>query len=248
MAARKGHLEIVKFFLDRGFEVECRDSKGCSLFHLAATHNHKSIVDELIARNANIFSTSDDDLSIFYFAEETNMNAVMPALFEDVYHEEDRLRDAVSRHVADSVSFLLTNGAAADNHDTYDTCTLSLAILQSNWKICELLCNYGAMPHGSLPHCWRLCKVDRHEPKEKYPFVIQTVYHGQRAFHEMWDASNQCFNFLDHDRFNDGSLFRTSVGFNTLLCAAYHGDDGIAQGFFNRFSELERSVPDAMTR
>ncbi|RAH71345.1 ankyrin [Aspergillus aculeatinus CBS 121060] len=266
VAARKGHLEIVKFFLNRGFEVECRDSKGCSLFHLAATHNHKPIVDELIARKANQDSSNDDGLTVFDLADQRNMSAVMPALLEKGYDSNwnhslhHRLCQAVFHRDADSVSFLLANGVSANDHCSYDSCKLSLAVFQSNWEICELLCDYGAILYGSLPRGsfpqWGLspCKEDSHEAKERYPFVIQTVYHGHRAFHEMWDACDRCFA-LSKYRHNDRSLsrtadgfnlFSTAVGFNTLLCAAYLGKDGIAQGFLDRFPELEHSVPDAM--
>ncbi|RAH78395.1 ankyrin [Aspergillus japonicus CBS 114.51] len=219
MAARKGHLKIVKSFLDRGFEVECRDSKGCSLFHLAATHNHKRIVYELLARQANEFSSNNDGLTIFDLVDKINMSAVMPALIKDGW------------------------AFGLDPPLAYKLCRAV------NWEICELLCNYGAiphgsLPHGSLPHPGVICEEDGYETKENYPFVIQTVYHGHRAFHDIWDISDRCFEFLNFG--HDKSFFITAVGFNTLLCAAYHGDGEIAQKFLDRFPELERSIPDAM--
>ncbi|PYI17874.1 ankyrin [Aspergillus violaceofuscus CBS 115571] len=244
-----------KFPTNESEARELRDSKGCSLFHLAATHNHKRIVYELLARQANEFSSNNDGLTIFDLVDKINMSAVMPALIKDgwAFGLDPPLAYKLCRAVycndTDSVSFLLANGVPADDHFDSDTCTLSLAIFQSNWEICELLCNYGAiphgsLPHGSLPHPGVICEEDGYETKENYPFVIQTVYHGQRAFHDIWDISDRCFEFLNFG--HDNSFFITAVGFNTLLCAAYHGDGEIAQMFLDRFPALERSIPDAM--
>jgi len=54
IAARNGHLEVAKFLLEKGADINCRGFFGAPGVHWAAINGHKEMVDFLIARGADI--------------------------------------------------------------------------------------------------------------------------------------------------------------------------------------------------
>ncbi len=63
-ASRQGHLEIVKYLLERGSDVEAQDTFGQTPLHLAAKWNQYEIVKFLLEKGADLNTGSRDGVNI----------------------------------------------------------------------------------------------------------------------------------------------------------------------------------------
>jgi hypothetical protein len=54
IAARNGHLEVAKFLLEKGADINCRGFFGAPGLHWAAIHGHKAMVEFLIDHGADL--------------------------------------------------------------------------------------------------------------------------------------------------------------------------------------------------
>ena len=58
VAAINGHMNIVEILLDRGIDINSKDSIGETALHLAAANGHMNIVEILLDRGIDISSNS----------------------------------------------------------------------------------------------------------------------------------------------------------------------------------------------
>ncbi|HEV8490968.1 MAG TPA: ankyrin repeat domain-containing protein [Candidatus Angelobacter sp.] len=54
IAARNGHVEVAKFLLEKGADINCRGFFGAPGLHWAAIHGHKTMVEFLIGHGADL--------------------------------------------------------------------------------------------------------------------------------------------------------------------------------------------------
>jgi ankyrin repeat protein len=54
IAGRNGHVEVARFLLDKGADMNCRGFFGASGLHWAAINGHKPMVEFLVAHGANL--------------------------------------------------------------------------------------------------------------------------------------------------------------------------------------------------
>lgn len=54
IAARNGHMDVAKFLLEKGADINCRGFFGAPGLHWAALNGHREMVEFLIARGADI--------------------------------------------------------------------------------------------------------------------------------------------------------------------------------------------------
>jgi ankyrin repeat protein len=54
IAARNGHIDVARFLLEKGADIDCRGFFGAPGLHWAAINGHKEMVEFLIARGADI--------------------------------------------------------------------------------------------------------------------------------------------------------------------------------------------------
>ena len=54
IAARNGHVEVAKFLLEKGADINCRGFFGAPGLHWAAIHGHKAMVEFLIGHSADL--------------------------------------------------------------------------------------------------------------------------------------------------------------------------------------------------
>lgn len=54
IAARNGHVEVAKFLLEKGADINCRGFFGAPGLHWAAIHGHKPMVEFLIGHGADL--------------------------------------------------------------------------------------------------------------------------------------------------------------------------------------------------
>jgi ankyrin repeat protein len=60
IAARNGHIDVAKFLLDKGADINCRGFFGAPGLHWAAINGHKEMVEFLIAHGADIHLLDDE--------------------------------------------------------------------------------------------------------------------------------------------------------------------------------------------
>jgi ankyrin repeat protein len=54
IAARNGHIDVARFLLEKGADIDCRGFFGAPGLHWAAINGHKEMVEFLIARGADL--------------------------------------------------------------------------------------------------------------------------------------------------------------------------------------------------
>jgi ankyrin repeat protein len=54
IAARNGHIDVARFLLDKGADINCTGFFGAPGLHWAALNGHKEMVEFLIARGADL--------------------------------------------------------------------------------------------------------------------------------------------------------------------------------------------------
>ena len=62
-AAGRGDLEMVKFLVENGTDLEARDSFGNTALHRAAGGGHLPVSKYLVDNRADVNATNDDDLT-----------------------------------------------------------------------------------------------------------------------------------------------------------------------------------------
>ena len=68
MAAEDGHLEVVKFLIDVGIDINGKNNEGYTSLMLAAIFNHLNIVKFLIKGGVNINAKSDDGWTALFYS------------------------------------------------------------------------------------------------------------------------------------------------------------------------------------
>lgn len=119
LASAGGHVDLVKFLINRGADLEHRDKKGFTALILAATAGHVHIVNELLDAGANIESQSERT-------------------------KDTPLSLACSGGRLYVVQTLVERGANIEHRNVSDYTPLSLAASGGYVRIIELLLHSGA--------------------------------------------------------------------------------------------------------
>lgn len=150
IAAREGHLQIVKLLLTAGADVNVRNDYGTA-FQLAVDQGHLEIVKLLFTAGADFNAQNEDTNSALHIAVSSNHPETVDYLLTvgaDVnmqgYHKETALHVAVSEGYLGIVKLLLTAGADVDIQDYYEKTALHTAASKGYLKITELLITAGA--------------------------------------------------------------------------------------------------------
>ncbi len=124
-AARYGHFETVKFFVDRGADVKRRDQDG------------KSPLDLAIA--SNDLKSKESDLALIQFLLDSGAEVNAPGR-----SGKPPLHKAVSNEQADVVRILLVHGADPNQRDGVGWPPLHWAATRHNLPIIDILVDAGA--------------------------------------------------------------------------------------------------------
>ncbi len=124
-AAYKGHVDVVGLLLNRGADIEGKDSDGWTALMCAASGGHANIINLLLDREANIENTAGDGRTA--------------------------LMAAVSDGKADAINLLLDRGAVIDRKDE-GCCWTSLMGAASGKKVelVGLFLDRGADPENEV--------------------------------------------------------------------------------------------------
>ena len=119
VASTGGNLDLVKFLLSRGADIEHREKKGLTPLMLAAREGHVDVLQHLIEAGAVIEA----------FSERTKDTALTLASSAGHY---------------DAVSMLLNKGANKEHRNVSDYTSLALAAAGGHREVINLLLSYGA--------------------------------------------------------------------------------------------------------
>jgi len=169
-ACQGGHLEIVKFLVEKGAPVDSLNNVKETPLVYAAEGGYKGVAVYLISKGANVNApTVRDQFPIQYavWAGKTDLVMLLAEKGADVTRKEDNdwtlLHDAAWGESVELVQLLLTKGLKADVATKDGRTPLHNASMGGNVEIIKLLIKKGANPNAVTEGgWWPLClAVDR---------------------------------------------------------------------------------------
>ncbi len=118
IAAEKGHMDIVKLFLDKGADVNAIDTRGGTALIFTAYSGHLDVIKLLFDKGADVNAKSSDGLTALMLASCAGNQ--------------------------DIVRMLLDKGAKINEQTITGNCALLLASSKGAWSVVKLLLEKGA--------------------------------------------------------------------------------------------------------
>ncbi|RKK27976.1 hypothetical protein BFJ66_g16403, partial [Fusarium oxysporum f. sp. cepae] len=152
LASYYGHRVIVKLLLEKGAEIEAKDSEyGRTPLSWAAGNGHKATVKLLLENGAGVESKDEFGQTLLSWAAENGHEAVVKLLLENGAGVESKDGDgrtplswaARNGHKA-TVKLLLENGAGVESKDEFGQTPLSRAAENGHEAVVKLLLENGA--------------------------------------------------------------------------------------------------------
>ncbi|KAJ7759531.1 ankyrin repeat-containing domain protein [Mycena metata] len=152
VASQNGHLDVVKFLIEHGADVNAENEDGCTSLYLASRNGRLEVVKFLIEHGANINASDNDGYTSLSIASANGHLDVVKFLIEhgaDI-NAKDQDGHLTSLYVAsanghlDVVKFLIEHGAniGASNKDGWTS--LYLASTYGRLKVVKFLIEHGA--------------------------------------------------------------------------------------------------------
>ncbi len=82
LAARYGHVGVVRMLLEASAEVDAADNLGRTPLHLAAERGHREVVHVLLAAGANVRAVDHFDMTALSYASEAGHEAIVRLLLD----------------------------------------------------------------------------------------------------------------------------------------------------------------------
>lgn len=79
-AAANGHIEVAKFLIDHGADIELKSTQGSTPLYLAVVGAHKAMLELLLDRGANIHGQSSSGTTPLHLASERGYRAIVETL------------------------------------------------------------------------------------------------------------------------------------------------------------------------
>ena len=155
-ALENGHLSVAALLLQRGADMESRDSLSQTPLHIASFHGYTEVVSLLIDRSADLNAEGFNQETPLYLALTQGRQDIARLLLEhnaDVNHPEHRgltpLHHASLHDHDDIAQLLLDHGADRNRRDNGGLTPLHHASMGGLNVIVQLLLDHGA--HANLP-------------------------------------------------------------------------------------------------
>jgi|GEM_PF-4510839 len=150
-AAREGQLTNVRSLLDKGYDVDARDSKGKSPLHEAVSNGHLDITKLLLERGANVDARESGGGSPLHAAVSNGHLDITKLLLERGANVaaresggESPLHAAVSNGHLDITKLLLERDAYLEAPGKYGVTPLGYAAKHGEFQSAQLLIRAGA--------------------------------------------------------------------------------------------------------
>jgi ankyrin repeat protein len=185
IAARNGHTDIVSALLDRGAEVEAKDSIDRTALMIAARNGHTDIVSALLDRGAEVEAKDSIDLTALMLAVQNGHTDIVSALLERGADVNAVRRDgttalmfAALKGHAEIVSTLLARSDI--NLKTLDDQLNYLSLQNLNKEVSELLA--GALTDGEKRNLF-IERFNERNPNDRIQ-IIQPLQQAPNSFAE----------------------------------------------------------------
>lgn len=182
-AARKGTVEDVEYFIDKGADIHGKDEHGEILLGNAAMFGNLEVVKFLVSEGADIHAQCDDGSVAIHSAALMGHLEIVKFLVSkgaDIHgknNDTPPLRCAAQSGNLAVVEFLISNGAKIDAKDDGGGTPLHMAAFWGNLEIVEFLVEKGAdVKAKTIDGYTPLHTATRFDPKAVSKMEGHTVY------------------------------------------------------------------------
>ncbi len=188
-ACRGVHLEIVRFLVESGADVNAADGNGIVPIHSAAVRNNAEAIALLLAGGADIDAKEFGEHTALHYAAMYNAADAAALLIEkgaDIEARDDYARTplllcARERGEAQTARILLDAGADIDARDKFGTSSLELAAWRGKKEVVDIFLDAGA----ALPS----------EDRAMYSLCMQAASNGLARLFEALAAAGADITF-----------------------------------------------------
>ena len=148
---RNSSMDVIRYLLDCGADIDARNSDGDSVLYIAVENNAKEVGEILISRGANVYSTNTSNYSPLRLAMTTGGATQDWVLGSTVIDGDDGngntpLHYAAEWNLPDTISYIIQKGGKIDKKNANGETPLFNAVKADSASIVKLLISKGANP------------------------------------------------------------------------------------------------------
>jgi ankyrin repeat protein len=163
-ACRGVHLDVVKYLVEKGANVDAEDANRVVPLHSLATRNNAQGIAILVDKGANVDAVSYGGNTALHYAgmsDAANAVEILMAAGADLEIKEDYGRTplilcARERGGPKTIKLFLEGGADVDARDKFGASALDLAAWRGKKEVVDLLLDAGANIPSKGPHVFHL--------------------------------------------------------------------------------------------
>lgn len=148
LAATEGRIVTVETILDKGAEVNAKNSKGRTALMLAALNSHKDTVEILLNKGADVNIKNNEGMTALMYAAKKGLSPVptVQTLLDKMMKKGNlpALKPTVSNEYKDIVVILLNKGADVNAKNNNGWTALMFAEFENHTEIVNILKQAGA--------------------------------------------------------------------------------------------------------
>ena len=224
LAAKHGHLEIVREVLDRGADHTIGDTDSSQPIHLAAVGGHTEVIDLLIARGDNVNAIDNNGTTPLLFAVSYRQPETAGWLIDngaDISVANNRgltpLHYAAARQQYDIVDRLIELGSDINAQTRSDKTPLHYAALMGDVTLARKLIEHGA-------------ELEIGDDYQRTPLLLTARESGSAEMARLLVLQGADINAQDIS------------GDTPLMLAAWRGFESMVDFFLQRGAELPASA------
>ncbi|RLU18410.1 hypothetical protein DMN91_008767 [Ooceraea biroi] len=219
IASHKSNLEMVRYLVDKGFDINDKTSFGYTPMQIAATEGHKDTIEFFLSKGLNINDLGTNNQTLLHYATTRGHLAVVEYLISQGIDVNAQDKNGVSpMHIAASfgyknvIEILLKNGAV---YNLVDKSHKKPLVMSRDENVINLL--------ASIKNLFKAIKQNKLSEVESYikmgAFVnAKNVYGGTPLHYAAWEGYDEIVYVLLQNRANSNAV--DNKGFTPLHYAA----------------------------